>query len=66
MESQWYVFYPTATSASQLRHLLERYGGLDRAQVAAARKLPSRWVALRKIYPPLILYDGGAYILNAD
>lgn len=66
MESQWYVFYPTATSASQLRHLLERYGGLDRAQVAAARKLPSRWVALRKVYPPLILYDGGAYILNAD
>ena len=66
MESQWYVFYPTATSASQLRHLLERYGGLDRKQVAAARRLPSRWVALRKVYPPLVVYDGGAYILNTD
>ena len=64
MESHWYVFYPSATSAKQLVHLLSTYGGLDREQVHAARRLPSRWVALRKMYPPCILYDGGAYILH--
>jgi len=64
MESHWYVFYPSATSAKQLVHLLSTYGGLDREQVHAARRLPSRWVALRKMYPPVIMYDGGAYILH--
>jgi hypothetical protein len=64
MESHWYVFYPSATSAKQLLHLLSTYGGLDREQVQTARRLPSRWVALRKMYPPSILFDGGAYILH--
>ena len=64
MESHWYVFYPSATSAKQLVHLLSTYGGMDREQVHAARRLPSRWVALRKMYPPVIMYDGGAYILH--
>lgn len=65
-ECQNYVLYPSGTSFSQMRHMLCHYGGLDAKQVAAIRKVPSRWVAIRKLYPPLVVCDGSAYLLNQD
>lgn len=64
-ESHYYVTFAHGTSASAYRWLLGHYGGCDSSQIAAMRKLPSRWTALRRHYPPLVVYDGGAYLLHA-
>lgn len=63
-EIGFHCLFPTATSAMQLSYLLMKYDSMDRAQVAALRKLPSRWVIVKRTYPAMVIYDSGAYLLN--
>jgi hypothetical protein len=65
-ESQWVLLFPHGTSASQCKRVLETYCGLGKQEVKAFRRCQSRWVALRKLYPPCVVYDGGAYLVNED
>lgn len=63
-EASHYVVFPHGCSASQFRWLLSTYAGLDNHQVKMLRKMPSRWVAVRKLYPPLYVADGACGLLN--
>lgn len=65
-ECHHYVIYPTGTSKAQMRTLLRSYAGLDDDQLKELRRLPSRWVAVKRTYPPTVVYDRGAYLLNAN
>jgi hypothetical protein len=62
MEVQQCVVYPSCSSYSQLKHLLGHYYGLDNAEIKRIRKLPSRWCLIKRDFPPVVVYDGGAYL----
>jgi hypothetical protein len=66
LESQVFVVFPHFCSAMQLKYLLVNYASLDPKQVAMIRKLPSRWVAVRRLAPPAILSDCGVQLTSAD
>ena len=63
-ECQTYVIFPGGSSNNQLRHLLCYYAGASPQDVTAIKRLPSRWVSVKRTYPPTVMYDGGAYLLN--
>lgn len=65
-EMQSYVCFAHGCSYSGLKGLLERYGGLDKDTIKAARRLQSRWFMVSKRYPPFVVSDGSAYLLNSD
>ena len=65
MEVQQCVIYPSSSSYSHLKHLLSHYYGLDSAEIKQIRRLPSRWVCVKRDFPPVVLYDGGAYLPHA-
>jgi len=60
------TFFPHGSSAQQVKYVLKTYGGLDNDQIKRVMKLPSRWIHLRKQYPPTIVYGGGAYLLCGE
>lgn len=63
-ETQNIVFFPFGSSARQIQYVLSSYGGMGKEQIKEALGLPSRWVCLRKEYPPSIIYQTGAYLIN--
>lgn len=63
-ESHIIVCFPLGSSAHQIRYVATRYCGLSPKQVMTMLKLPSRFVAMRRSYPPAIVYSGGAYMLS--
>lgn len=64
-ECKWMVVYPSGRDRA-ITYLLDKYGGLDKAQIADVFNLKSRWVALYNRYPaPVIVYDGGAHLTTA-
>jgi DNA helicase HerA-like ATPase len=65
-EAHGITFFPYGSSAHQIRYVLKTYGGMDSEQVRKCLRLPSRWVSLRKMFPPAIIYSSGAYMLNAS
>jgi len=62
-EVQYLTFFPRGSSAFQIRYVLTSYFGADKKQIDEILKLPSRWVTISKLYPPVIMYDGGCYTL---
>ena len=58
------VCFPHGSSAQQIRYVLKTYAGLSNGDVMKLLKLPSRWVAVRRHYPPAVMYEGGAYLLS--
>lgn len=64
-ECQNIVFFPWGSSPHQIQYVLSHYGGMERKKISETLELPSRWVCLRKEYPPAIIYSSGAYLLNA-
>jgi hypothetical protein len=65
-EAHAYLVFPHATSMMQLKYLLERYAGLDRKEIAAIRKLPSRWVCVTRRYPTAIFGEHEAYLPHSE
>lgn len=64
-ECGWYVVYPSGKDRA-ITYLMEKYGGLDKHQVADMFKIKSRWIALYNRYPaPVLVYDGGAHLTTA-
>ena len=61
-----FVCYSHGCAASQMQRLLCAYGGLDAAQVKRMRKLPSRWVCLKRTYPPLIVSEHAIELAHAE
>jgi len=63
-ESHIIVCFPHGSSAHQIRYVATRYCGLSPAHVLEMLKLPTRWVAMKRSYPPAIIHSGGAYMLS--
>ncbi len=64
-ETMGITFFPYGSAAHQIKYVLRTYGGLNNDAIASIMKLPSRWVHLRKMYPPAIVYSSGAFLLNS-
>jgi len=64
-ETHGITFFPWGSSAHQIKYVLKTYGGMDAKAIQTCLKLPSRWIHLRKSYPPAIVFASGAYLLNA-
>ena len=50
-------------STRGVKYLLQKYCGLDKAQLERVLKLPSRWVTIYKNAPMYIAYEKGVYCL---
>lgn len=65
-ETHAVVCYPHGSSAKALQYVLSTYCGLDKDQIKKIRKLPSRWVYVKKNYPPCVVYESGMYLLTSE
>jgi hypothetical protein len=63
-EAHGICIFPNGSSAKQITYVLETYAGLDKADIKKLRKLPSRWVFVRKAYPAAVVYNTGCYLLT--
>jgi len=64
-ESHWLCFFPSAVSPKALRYVCENYAGMDADDIKRLRRL-GRWVCIHKTYPPFVLSQNEAFLLNAD
>jgi len=60
--------FPLNTAPKTIHYLLNNYFGLEKNQIQRLKQLHkhSRWVTLLKVYPKVVLYDKGAYLLNTE
>ena len=65
-ESHFYVVYPNGCSAKGLNLLLGTYAGLDKSEIDRIRKMDSRWACIFKNYPPYMITEREAKLLNAE
>ena len=65
-ESNQFCVFPNGASLKQLNNLLGSYAGADSREIKKMRGLPSRWVCLRTSYPPVVIFETGAYLLHDD
>ena len=66
LESNWFVIFPKTSGNSSIKYLMENYVGLNSKQIGKLKKLNSRWVAIYRSYPQVVVYEKGAYILNEN
>jgi hypothetical protein len=65
-ETHFYVVYPNGCSAKGLNLLLGTYAGLDQKDIVSVRKSSSRWVCVFKNYPPYLINEKEARLLNTE
>ena len=63
-ESMLYVVFPSMASTKDLNNLLGSYAGFDKKQIESVKVIPSRWIAVRRFYPTVVMSDIGCYLLN--
>lgn len=64
-ESHWLCFFPSAVSPKALRYVCENYAGMDIEDIKRLRRL-GRWVCIHKTYPPFVLSQHEAFLLNSS
>lgn len=60
------TIFPKNMNARGFKYLLESYFGLDKKQIKRIKQLKSRAVTIVKTYPNVVIYEGGAYVLECD
>lgn len=64
-ECHGYVVFPSGVCLKQLNNLLGGYAGADKDDIAKIRyELPTRWVALKPNFPPVVIHERGVYMLR--
>lgn len=64
-ECHGYVVFPSGVCLKQLNNLLGGYAGADKDDIMRIRyELPTRWVALKPNFPPVVIHERGAYMLR--
>jgi len=63
-EAHFVVCFAHGSSAQAIKYIMKTYCGLDNDDVKKLLKLPSRWVCVRRHYPPAVVYGGGAYLIG--
>jgi hypothetical protein len=62
-EAHRFVLFPHSMGTSQFRYLLDRYLGLSKDEIAALRRVPSRWVCINKSFPASVITENAARML---
>jgi hypothetical protein len=60
------TIFPGGGAAHSIKYALKTFFGLDNEEIRKIMKLPSRWVTVRKLYPQLVMYNKGIYLLSRD
>ena len=64
-ECHGYVVFPSGVCLKQLNNLLGGYAGADKEDIMKIRyELPTRWVAMKPNFPPVVVHERGAYMLR--
>jgi adenosyl cobinamide kinase/adenosyl cobinamide phosphate guanylyltransferase len=63
-EAHVIVFFPNGLGGRSVKLLLESHIGCSTKQIKKIKSLKSRAVCYVKSYPNLIVYEGGAFVLN--
>ncbi len=58
------ILYTKIGGSYDINYALKNYFSLDKDQIKKVMKLPSRWASVNKKYPPYVLHERGAYLLN--
>jgi hypothetical protein len=61
-EASRLTIFPKTMGNKNLKYLLESYFGLDKAEIAKIKTLPSRWVTLSKTYPACVFTEHEVYV----
>jgi GTPase SAR1 family protein len=62
-ESSHVIFFPTA-GLGNVNYLLKTYLGLETNQIKLVKKLKSRWVCIRALYPRLLISENQIMMLS--
>lgn len=62
-EAHWLCLFPQAVAPKALRYVCENYAGMDADDIKRIRRL-GRWVCIHKTYPPFVLAQHEAFLLN--
>lgn len=62
-EVQYLTVFPKSGSSQQILYALKTYFGFNKKQADHVLNLPSRWVTIIKMYPLIVMFDKGIYIL---
>ena len=62
-EAQSVVLFPKSSSIYHISNFLEKYMGLNKYQIDAIYKLPTRWIFFHKMYPRYLVYQHGVILL---
>lgn len=65
-ESNYITIFPRTLGARSIRYLLQEYIGMDKSQIKKVKTLDTRAVTIMKMYPSVILYDQGAYLIDSE
>jgi hypothetical protein len=57
------VLFPHAGGKNGIRYYLDKYMGLNKAQIQKILTVPSRWVMVAKTYPLFAIHERGAFML---
>lgn len=63
-DTQMIIAFPYGSSAKANKYVLTEYGGMSNIDVDKALMLPTRWIAVRRPYPPLLMHEHGIYLLG--
>ncbi len=58
------TYFPQAGGGGNLNYMLEKYGGLNKKQIEAIKKLKTRWATLYRHYPQFILTEKNIFLLH--
>lgn len=59
-----FIFFPKSGSFHQIKHCLSNYFGIENKTIMNMMKIPTRWIAIYKNYPPIMMYEHGAMLMN--
>ena len=62
-EAHQITLFPRLTTKYNLKYLLEKYFGFDKAEITKVCNLPSRWITINKA-PSFVMYQRGIYLTN--
>jgi hypothetical protein len=62
-ESHYLCLFPQSVSPKAMKYVCENYAGMDADDIKRLRTL-GRWVCIHKTYPPFVLSQSEAFLLN--
>lgn len=62
-EATTVVVFPRSGQVAQIKRYLSIYCGFEKDVINKIMNLPSRWVAVRRLYPSMVIYERGAFVV---